>query len=430
MKVLVIGSGAREHAITWKLAQSPLRPELYIAPGNPGTALLGTNVPIAATSFDKMIAFAQTHQIDLTVVGPEQPLVEGIVDRFQEAGLDIFGPTAAAAEIEGSKAFAKAFMERHHIPSAKHRTFTVEEYADASAYLESHGVPVVLKASGLAAGKGVLICETMEEARTGLDALMKEGRFGDAGESVVVESFMEGEEASVFALTDGEQYVLLAAAQDHKRVGDGDTGPNTGGMGAYAPAPIMTPALIEEVKTSIIQPTLAGMAAEGRTYKGILYVGLMITAAGPQVVEYNCRLGDPETQVVLPLLQEDLLAILLNLVHGKPVRQDNISAKGAASCVVVASEGYPGSYPKGRPISGLNETENLQDVMVFHAGTRESESGEIETAGGRVLGVTALAESLAGALDKTYQVVKGIHFEGMQYRSDIGQKGLARQRLQ
>lgn len=429
MNVLVIGSGAREHAITWKLAQSELTPSLFIAPGNPGTATLGENVPIPASDIDQLLDFARSHAIDLTIVGPEQPLVDGIVDQFQAAGLKIFGPSASAAEIEGSKAFAKAFMERHQIPSARHQTFTLGEYDDAKAYLHRHGAPVVLKASGLAAGKGVLICTTLQEALEGLDALMKEGRFGDAGASVVVESFMEGEEASVFALTDGEQYVVLAAAQDHKRIGDGDTGPNTGGMGAYAPAPVMTPELLAEVEASIIKPTLDGMAAENRRYLGILYVGLMITKEGPKVVEYNCRLGDPETQVVLPLLQEDLLQILLSLVKGEPISQAQVTSKGAASCVVLASEGYPGSYPKGREIGGLDAVRDTgSEVVVFHAGTRKNNEGKIATAGGRVLGVTAVAESLEDALSKTYQVVKSIHFEGMQYRTDIGQKGLARLR--
>ncbi len=426
MKVLVIGSGGREHTIAWKIAQSSLLTALYIAPGNPGTATLGENVPLAVGQIDELLAFARQKEIDLTIVGPEQPLVDGIVDAFTAAGLHIFGPTAAAAEIEGSKAFAKAFMDRQGIPTAFHRTFSVSEYEEARAYISKEGGPIVLKASGLAAGKGVLICHTTEEALDGLDALMKDGQFGDAGASVVVEEFMEGEEASIFALTDGENYVLLSSAQDHKRIGDGDTGPNTGGMGAYAPAPVMTEALMKEVEETIVQPTLKGMKDEGRPFQGILYTGLMITDEGPKVVEYNCRLGDPETQVVLPLLQGDLLKLIADLVKGKGHNLQAIASSGSAACVVMASEGYPGSYPKGRVISGLEQAADVEDVVVFHAGTRATRDEGVETSGGRVLGVTARGENLQEALDKSYAAVSRISFEGKQYRTDIGQKGLAR----
>ncbi|MFK7843873.1 MAG: phosphoribosylamine--glycine ligase [Rhodothermales bacterium] len=426
MKVLVIGGGGREHAIAWKLSQSPAQPALFIAPGNPGTATLGKNIPIPVTEIAELLKFAQTEEIDLTIVGPEQPLVEGVVDAFQAAGLRIFGPNAAAAELEGSKAFAKAFMEKHNIPSAAHRTFTADQYDEAKAYINSQGAPIVLKANGLAAGKGVLICNTLDEAMEGLDALMKESRFGDAGTSVVIEAFMEGEEASVFALTDGEDYVLLAPAQDHKRIGDGDTGPNTGGMGAYAPAPIITAALMREVEETIIKPTLHGMKMEGRPYRGILYTGLMMTTEGPMVVEFNCRFGDPETQVVLPLLQGDLLEIVNTLVDRKGHELKNMTSSGAAACVVLASAGYPGSYPKGKEIKGIADAEADGQVVVFQAGTRSGQTGGIETSGGRVLGVTAFGDRLEDVLQKTYQAVERIDFEGSQYRRDIGKKGLSR----
>ena len=426
MKVLVIGSGGREHTIAWKISQSSLLSDLYIAPGNPGTATVGENVPIEVSAIDELLAFAQQKGIDLTIVGPEQPLVDGIVDAFTNAGLKIFGPTAAAAELEGSKAFAKAFMERQSIPTARHRTFSADAYDEARAYISSEGGPIVLKASGLAAGKGVLVCMSTAEALAGLDALMKEGQFGEAGASVVVEEFMEGEEASIFALTDGSNYVLLSSAQDHKRIGEGDTGPNTGGMGAYAPAPIVTDTLLREVEASIIEPTLAGMQAEGRTFQGILYVGLMISDKGARVVEYNCRLGDPETQVILPLLQGDLLQIIHALVSGRGAELKSTPTNGAAACIVMASEGYPGSYPKGKEIHGLAEAALNDDVVVFHAGTCKSDGGGVETSGGRVLGVTATADGLREALDKCYGAISHIEFEGKQFRTDIGQKGLAR----
>ena len=399
MKVLVIGGGGREHAITWKLAQSPHNPVLYIAPGNPGTAALGSNVAIGVGEIDKLVTFAREETIDVTIVGPEQPLVDGIVDAFQTAGLRIFGPSSRAAALEGSKAFAKAFMARHGIPTAAYQAFKRADYEAARRYIESQPAPLVLKASGLAAGKGVLICQTREEALAGLDAMMKESRFGDAGDAVVIEECMTGEEASVFALTDGERYVLLAPAQDHKRIGEGDTGPNTGGMGAYAPAPVMTGALLKEVEATIILPTLRGMAAEGNPYQGILYIGLMMTPVGPRVVEFNCRFGDPETQVILPLLQEDLLEIVDALVDGEKPLPAVAEPDTAAACVVLASEGYPGSYPKGRRITGIQRAEDEEDVVVFHAGTRESDGG-VETSGGRVLAVAATAADLQQALEK------------------------------
>lgn len=424
MKVLVIGSGAREHAIAWKLAQSSLNPTLFIAPGNAGTAGVGKNVPISVGDIDGLLSFAQDNQIDLTIVGPEQPLVDGVVDKFEAAGQPVFGPQASAAEIEGSKAFAKAFMDRHNIPTAGHKTFTSSEYDQAIAYVEAANGPLVLKASGLAAGKGVLMCPDKESGLAGLDELMKESKFGAAGDAVVIEEWMQGEEASLFAVTDGAHYVMLASSQDHKRAGDGDTGPNTGGMGSYAPAPVVTPKLLAEVEETIIKPTLKGMAEEGRTFKGFLYCGLMMTPEGPKVVEFNCRMGDPETQVVMPLLQGDLLQIILDLVHGKGSELPVFESKGAAACVVMASGGYPGSYEKGKVITGMDEANEKDQVIVFHAGTKE-DGGEVVTSGGRVLGVTAFGDELAEVLEKAYSGIECIDFEGKQFRRDIGQKGLA-----
>ena len=422
MRILIVGSGGREHALAWALARSPQQPELFIAPGNAGTATLGRNLAIAADDVAALRDFALDEHVDLTLVGPEVPLVAGIVDAFEAANLPVVGPTAAAARLEGSKAFAKAFMQRYGIPTAAHRTFTIDSYDDALAYLDELGAPVVVKASGLAAGKGAVVCAPRVEARATVDEILRENAFGAAGDEVVIEAFMEGEEASVFALTDGEHYVLMSPAQDHKRIGEGDTGPNTGGMGAYAPAPVVTGSLLTRVCREIIEPTLAGMAAEGHPYRGILYCGLMVTAEGPKVVEFNCRLGDPEAQVVLPMLEGDLVAVFQKLAEGR-LREVSLRTRaGAAACVVLASGGYPGSYEKGFPIHGLDEAAG-EDVVVFHAGTRR-DGDQVVTAGGRVLGVTALGDDLAEALAKAYVAVEAIRFEGRQYRRDIGRKGL------
>lgn len=425
MRILVVGGGGREHALAWALARSPHRPDLFIAPGNPGTAALGRNVPIDAADVGALRDFAIAERIDLTVVGPEQPLVAGIVDAFEAAGLAIVGPTAAAARLEGSKAFAKAFMARHGIPTAAYRTFGAADYDAAAAYLEAHGAPVVLKASGLAAGKGAVVCATLEEAHATLDELLRRRVFGEACDEVVVEAFMEGEEASLFALCDGRDYVLLASAQDHKRVGEGDTGPNTGGMGAYAPAPVATDAVVARARREIIEPVLAGMAAEGCPFRGFLYCGLMITHEGPKVVEFNCRMGDPETQVVLPLLETDLVDLLSAAAEGRLAGVHAAQRPGAAACVVLASEGYPGAYPKGRPIDGLADAAALDDVVVFHAGTKQDGDGRVVSAGGRVLAVTGIGADLAEALDRAYAAVAHVRFEGMHFRRDIGRKGLA-----
>ena len=429
MKVLVVGSGGREHALADYLSRSRHKPQVYVAPGNAGTEQIASNVAIAADDIDSLLNFAKSEDIDLTVVGPEVPLTLGIVDAFRADGRAIVGPTAAAAQLEGSKAFSKAFMSRHGIPTANYMTFQSNEYDEAVSYVNQHGAPVVIKASGLAAGKGAVVCEDLDSALSTLEAMMRDHAFGSAGDEVVVESFMDGEEASVFALCDGKNYVLLPSAQDHKRVGEGDTGPNTGGMGAYAPAPIMEPAILEEVRAEIIEPTLAGMQKEGAPYSGFLYVGLMISAEdGARVVEYNCRMGDPETQVVLPLVETDAVDLLGACASGNLANVDIVCKGGAAATVVLASAGYPGSYPKGVAIEGIEaDTPDSGTTYVYHAGTRKRADGSYETSGGRVLAVTALGEDLEHALRIAYKRVASIHFEGAHYRRDIGAKGLARQ---
>ena len=423
MRILVVGSGGREHALVWALARSPQAPTLFTAPGNPGTEALGTNVPIEATDVAALQTFAANEAIDLTIVGPEQPLVAGIVDAFREAGLPIVGPTAAAARLEGSKAFAKDFMQRYRIPTAAYRTFDGDAFDEATAYVQAEGAPLVVKASGLAAGKGALVCATEDEALSALQQIMVDRAFGDAGDRVVIEEFMTGEEASVFALTDGEHYVVTVPAQDHKRAGEGDTGPNTGGMGAYAPAPVVTGGVLTRVCREIIEPTLAGMAEEGHPYTGILYCGLMIAAGQPRVVEYNCRLGDPEAQVVLPLLQNDLANVFMKTAEGALSDVHLRMGQEAAACVVMASGGYPGAYETGKPITGLAEAV-ANGALVFQAGTAATSDG-LATDGGRVLGVTARGATLEAALDRAYAGVDSIHFDDAQYRADIGHKGLA-----
>ena len=423
MNILVIGSGGREHAIVWALAKSSLNPFIYVAPGNPGIAELGSCVPISVSQLDEALQFAKEKEIDLVIIGPEVPLVNGWVDAFIEAGIPVFGPTARAAELEGSKVFAKAFMERYNIPTAVHKSFSSGQFEEAETYIREYDGPLVLKADGLAAGKGVLMCPTMSEALAGLSELMVDEKFGTAGSSVVIEEWMEGEEVSVFVVTDGERFVTLAPAQDHKRIGEGDTGLNTGGMGAYAPAPVASSEIMERIRLEITEPTLKGMRLEKKPFRGFLYIGLMITMEGPKVVEYNCRFGDPEAQVCLPLLQYDLLELIVALTNGGEIPDATEDTPGAAACVIMASGGYPEAYKKGIFIDGLTEATKMDNIFVFHAGTK-SENGTIVTNGGRVLGVTALDSSLAEALDRAYEAVSLIHFEGQQFRSDIGQKGL------
>lgn len=423
MRVLIVGGGGREHALGWSLARSPHRPDLYFAPGNAGTLRLGANLPVQASDIDGLVSLVRERRFDLTVVGPEQPLVDGLADRLRAEGYPVVGPRAAAARLEGSKEFAKAFMQRHGIPTATHRSFASSNTAEALAYLRKHPLPLVVKADGLAAGKGVVICESHDQAQEAVVSMLKGDAFGIAGHTVVVEDYLEGEEASVFALTDGHSYELFVSAQDHKRIGEGDTGPNTGGMGAYAPAPVASSGVIASVRQQIIEPTLRGMREEGHPYSGFLYCGLMIRDGLPKVVEFNCRMGDPEAQVVLPMLASDLLESLVAVAEGKLARHPLAMASGAAASVVLASEGYPGSYEKGRPITGLDTVEQEENVVVFHAGTAEK-NGTVVTSGGRVLAVTGLGETLQKALDAAYQGVARISFDGKTFRRDIGKKGL------
>jgi phosphoribosylamine--glycine ligase len=427
MKILVIGSGAREHALVWKISQSPLTSELFCAPGNPGIASLAECVPLRATDLDGLLRFARDRRIDLTVVGPEQPLAEGIVDLFTREQLTIFGPTRAAAELEWSKVFAKRFMARHGIPTADCRIFDGTQLDEVRKYLETAPVPIVLKADGLAAGKGVSVCRTREEAFSALNQMAVEKAFGSAGARIVIEECMSGEEASVFALLDGQHYILLAPAQDHKRVFDNDQGKNTGGMGAYAPASCVTPDILRDVEARVIVPTIAGMIAEGRPYQGCLYVGLMLTGAGPKVVEYNCRFGDPETQVILPLFDGDIVAALYASATGGLSGHTEVKAAPGASavCVVLASGGYPDTYETGKKIRGLEELDAMPDVLAFHAGTK-FDGGSVVTAGGRVLGITAVCMSggLRDTIATAYRAIEKVHFDGMHFRRDIGRKGL------
>ena len=422
MKVLVVGSGGREHAIAREVRKSPLCDELLCAPGNPGMAELGECVPVKGEDVEGIVALAKERGIDFVVVGPEGPLVAGLTDRLSEAGIPSYGPSALAARLEGSKAFSKAVMKKYGIPTAAFETFT--DLAAALAFVREKGAPIVVKASGLAAGKGAIVCETLAQAEEALtDMLGEKAVFGESGREVVVEEFMSGEEASLFAVCDGEDYVMLSSAQDHKRVFDGDKGPNTGGMGAYAPAPVVTPEVLEQVKKRIVEPTLRGMVAEGCPYRGTLYVGIMQTEQGPRVVEYNCRFGDPECQVVLPLYKGDVLELLYKAATGRLKELRVEENAGSAAIVVVAAEGYPGSYPKGMEIRGLDRMP--ENVHAIHAGTA-SKDGKLVSAGGRVLGIVGRGDDLKQALDRAYAGVAQVEMEKSFFRRDIGQKGLRR----
>lgn len=431
--VLVIGNGGREHALAWKLAQSARVERVLVAPGNGGTALAGgkiANVEVAADDIPGLMALARAQAVNLTVIGPEAPLAAGAVDAFQAAGLRCFGPTRVAAQLEASKAFSKAFMARHGIPTARYAVFS--DFDAALAFVLSADFPVVIKASGLAAGKGVLLPDTTSEAENALRRIMVERAFGAAGDEVVIEERLSGPEASLLAFSDGRSVALMPTAQDHKRVFDGDQGPNTGGMGAYAPAPVMTDELLDEALRTVMQPTIDGMRAEGTPYVGILYAGLMLTGSrngedaystgGIKVLEFNCRFGDPETQVILPLLASDLPDVFEACLDGTLDRVDVLWRDGAAATVVAASEGYPGSYPKGREISGLAAAEALPGVAVFHAGTALTSDSCLVTDGGRVLAVTGTGDTLPAALDRAYNGMSAIHFPGMHHRRDIGAK--------
>ena len=417
MKILVIGSGGREHALVWKLASSPRRPRLYCAPGNAGTAALATNVPVGAGDLDGLLAFALREGIDLTVVGPDDTLAAGCVDRFEAAGLRIFGPCAAAARLESSKIFAKEFMRRHGIPTARAGSFDRPD--DAVRFLDQATFPVVVKADGLALGKGVVVCPGRDEAMDAIRSMMEERAFGDAGARVLVEEFLEGTECSIHALIDGPHALLFPVARDHKRALDGDRGPNTGGMGTISPPPGITPALVERIRGEVIGPFLRGIAAEGIPFRGMLFPGLMLTADGPRVLEFNCRFGDPETQVLMARLRSDLVELLEATIDGCLDRVVPDWDPGAAVCVVLASGGYPGPYAKGRPIAGIEEAAARPDTVVFHAGTARS-GPDIVTAGGRVLGVTARGASLSEARSRAYEAAGRISFDGAHCRRDIG----------
>ncbi|MFT3825719.1 MAG: phosphoribosylamine--glycine ligase [Chitinophagaceae bacterium] len=422
MNILLLGSGGREHALAWKVAQSKHYGQLYIAPGNAGTALCGTNVNIAATDIAAVKQFALEKQIELVVVGPEEPLVKGMVDAFrndeQLQHIAIIGPSQYGAQLEGSKAFAKQFMMRHNIPTAKYREFNAENYEEGIPYLQGHSLPIVLKADGLAAGKGVLICHSHVEAMAEFELMLQQSKFGDAGKKVVVEEFLDGIEMSVFVVTDGKNYVELPSAKDYKRVGEGDKGLNTGGMGAVSPVPFADETFMAKVRSQVIKPTIGGIAKENIDYKGFVFIGLIKVGDEPFVIEYNCRMGDPETEVVLPRLQNDLVELLLATAAGKldtiTVQQDPRTA-----CTVMAvSGGYPGSYEKGFVVSGLDE-HFAADSLVFHAGTALKD-GAVVTSGGRVLCVTSFGNTISDAVGKSKKVLQQIGFEGMYYRRDIG----------
>ncbi|WFF40515.1 phosphoribosylamine--glycine ligase [Salinicola endophyticus] len=428
MKVLILGGGGREHALAWKAAQSPQVDTVFVAPGNAGTAREAglTNVAIDAMDFDALIAFARDNDVELTIVGPEAPLVAGVVDRFQQAGLAIFGPSAAAAQLEGSKAFTKDFLARHAIPSAAYQTFS--EVAPALDYLDQQGAPIVIKADGLAAGKGVVVAMTHAEAAAAIRDMLEDNAFGDAGARVVIEEFLDGEEASFIVMVDGEHVWPMATSQDHKRAYDGDAGPNTGGMGAYSPAPVVTETVYQRIMDEVITPTVAGMAAEGHPYTGFLYAGLMIDATGtPKVIEYNCRFGDPETQPILMRLEGDLVGLCQAALAQGLDRAEGSWDPRAAVGVVMAAGGYPGSYPKGDAIDGLDAAEQC-GCKVFHAGTAQSDDGRVVTSGGRVLCVTALGESVAAAAERAYAGVAEITWAGAEYRRDIAHRAIARER--
>ena len=426
MNILIIGNGGREHALAWKASQSPLADTVYVAPGNAGTALepLLVNVDIAATDIDGLLAFAKANDIGLTIVGPEAPLVIGVVDAFRAAGLKIFGPTQAAAQLEGSKAFTKDFLARHQIPTAEYHNFT--EVEPALAYVRSKGAPIVIKADGLAAGKGVIVAMTLEEAEAAVTDMLAGNAFGNAGHRIVVEEFLDGEEASFIVMVDGEHVLPMATSQDHKRVGDGDTGPNTGGMGAYSPAPVVSEEIHQRIMEQVIWPTVRGMAAEGNTYTGFLYAGLMISAEGqPKVIEFNCRFGDPETQPIMLRLRSDLVELCLAGAEGKLGGKSSDWDERPALGVVLAAGGYPGNYANGDIIHGL-PLEEVSDGKVFHAGTRLQDE-RVVTNGGRVLCVTALGATVAAAQHRAYQLAEGIQWEGSFCRQDIGYRAIARE---
>ncbi|PST85687.1 phosphoribosylamine--glycine ligase [Photobacterium sp. NCIMB 13483] len=427
MKVLIIGNGGREHALGWKVAQNPTVEKIFIAPGNAGTALEPKleNIDISVENITGLVAFAQNNHIELTIVGPEVPLVIGVVDAFRAAGLAIFGPTQAAAQLEGSKAFTKDFLARHNIPTADYQNFT--EIEPALAYLKQKGAPIVVKADGLAAGKGVIVAMTEQEAEAAVRDMLAGNAFGEAGHRVVIEEFLDGEEASFIVMVDGKNVLPMATSQDHKRVGNGDTGPNTGGMGAYSPAPVVTQQIHDRVMKEVIYPTVEGMAVEGAPYTGFLYAGLMVMADGtPKVIEYNCRFGDPETQPIMLRMQSDLVELCLAAIDGK---LDSVESKWdprAAIGIVLAAGGYPADYNKGDIINGLPQQE-LAGEKIFHAGTTNNVHGDVITNGGRVLCATAMGDTVLAAQQRAYALAQQISWNGMFYRDDIGYRAIARE---
>lgn len=423
MKILVIGSGGREHALVWKMAQSPLVEKIYCAPGNPGIGSLAVNVPLKVDDLPGLLAFAKKAGIDLTVVGPELPLSLGIVDLFEEYGLKVFGARRNAAMIEASKAFSKDLMKKYGVPTAFYEVFT--EAGPAIAFIEKHGAPIVVKADGLAAGKGVVVARSNEEAIAAVNEMLSGNAFGDAGSRVVIEEFLCGEEASFLAFTDGKNIIPLASAQDHKAIFDGDRGPNTGGMGAYSPAPVVTGAIHEKAMHEVMRRTVDGMAAEGRPYRGVLYAGLMIDGDSVKTLEFNARFGDPECQPLLMRMKSDIVPILLAVANGDISGLEIEWHDMASVCVVMAASGYPGEYPKGDEISGLEAAGKIDDLFVFHAGTGEKD-GCFVTNGGRVLGVTGRGATVAAAIKKAYEGVAAISWDGVQFRTDIGRKALER----
>ena len=419
MKVLIVGSGGREHAIAWKIAQSDRVEKIYCAPGNAGISEVAECVPIGAMEFDRLVEFAKEKEIDLTVIGMDDPLVGGVVDKFEEAGLRVFGPRKNAAILEGSKAFSKNLMKKYGIPTAAYETFTDPEAA--ISYLKTAKMPIVLKADGLALGKGVLICETREEAVEGVKTLMTDKKFGDAGNEIVIEEFMTGREVSVLSFVDGNIVKIMSSAQDHKRAKDGDEGLNTGGMGNFSPSPFYTKEVDEFCKKYIYQPTVDAMKAEGRPFKGIIFSGLMLTEDGPKVLEYNARFGDPEAQVVLPRLENDIIEVFEACIDGTLDQVDlKFDNDRATVCVILASDGYPVEYKKGYPISGLEKFKGLDGYYVFHSGTKFDENGQIVTNGGRVLGVTANGATLKEARENAYKAAEWVNFENKYMRHDIG----------
>ncbi|MFH1093221.1 MAG: phosphoribosylamine--glycine ligase [Candidatus Omnitrophota bacterium] len=421
MKVLVIGSGGREHALVWKIAQSPLVEKIYCAPGNGGIEDIAECLDIAADDINALLNFAIRGKIDITVVGPEAPLAAGIVDLFENKGLKIFGPSKLASRLESSKVFAKNIMKKYNIPTAGFEEFT--NYEDALSFVKDVKRPLVIKADGLCAGKGVFVCATIEEQEQAINSILKDKTFGDSGGRIIIEECLVGQEASIIVISDGDNVITMASSQDHKRIFDEDLGPNTGGMGAYSPAPVVTKEVLKFIKERIIMPTIKGMKSEGTPFSGVLYAGVMITENGPKVLEFNVRFGDPETQAILPRLKSDLLELILKSVDKKLGRHTLDWDTKNCVCVVVASRGYPGKYEKGKLIKGLSDVNFPKEGIVFHAGTKK-QNGKILTSGGRVLGVTSMGNDIKSAIDNTYAVLDKISFEGMFFRRDIGQKAL------